>query len=110
ASDLLEVDLFERRGQDADAVALPSGGDAVGDESRRVVSAGAGDRLDARVRLELDAARSRELRRRPGRDDLASEQDRHTVADELDLGEQVRVEENGDAAAAQLLEQQPHGA
>src|SRR5258706_307956 len=41
-----------------------------------------------------------------GRDDVAVEQDRDAVADELDLGKQVRVEEDGDAAALQVLEQQ----
>ncbi len=45
----------------------------------------------------------------PGGDDLAAEQDRDAVADELDLGEQVRVEQDGDAAVAQLLEQQADG-
>src|SRR5437870_2716054 len=60
---------------------------------------------DAGRGLDLDAPGARELCRRPGRDDLTREQDRDAVADELDLGEQVRVQEDGDAAAAQALEQ-----
>ena len=45
--------------------------------------------------------------RRACRDKLAPEQDRDAVADELDLREQVRVEQHGDPAPTQLLEQQP---
>ena len=52
----------------------------------------------------------RELLGRPLGDDLAAEQDDHPVADELDLAEQVRVEEDGDAAGAHLLEQLADGA
>jgi hypothetical protein len=52
----------------------------------------------------------RQLRGCAGRDDLAVEEDRNAVAHELDLGEQVRVQEDRDAAPAQLLEQQPDGA
>ena len=53
------------------------------------------------------AARARELRGRARRDDLAGQQDRDAVADELDLGEQVRVEKHRDASPAELFEQQP---
>ena len=41
----------------------------------------------------------------PGLDQAAAGDDRDPVADQLDLAQQVRVEQNGDAATAQLLEQ-----
>jgi hypothetical protein len=61
------------------------------------------------VCLELDAAWTREFVRRAGCDNLAAEQDRDTVADQLDLGEQMRVQKHGHATAAQLLEEQTNG-
>ena len=61
------------------------------------------------VRLDLDTARPRKFSGRPGRHDLAAEQDDDAVTDELDLAQQVRVEQHGDAAPLQLLEQRPHG-
>src|SRR5205823_112732 len=54
-------------------------------------------------------ARPRKLSGRPSRHDLAAEQDDDAVTDELDLAQQVRVEQHGDAAPLQLLEQRPHG-
>ncbi len=41
----------------------------------------------------------------PGLDQTPAGDDRDPVADQLDLAQQVRVEQDGDAAAAQLLEQ-----
>src|SRR5581483_5362578 len=43
-------------------------------------------------------------------DELSPEQDRDAVADELDLGQEVRVEEHGDALFAQALEEDAYGA
>src|SRR5262249_41619091 len=50
------------------------------------------------------------VRGRTRSNDSAGQQDRDTVADELYLAEQVRVQQDGDAAAAQLLQQRPDGA
>src|SRR5262249_49545873 len=55
--------------------------------------------------LELDPTRPRELAGRAGGDDLTRTQDRDPVAHELDLGEQVRVEQDGNATVTLLLEQ-----
>ena len=44
----------------------------------------------------------------PGGDELAAGDDRHAVAHELDLREQVRVQQHGHAALAQALEQRAH--
>ena len=60
--------------------------------------------------LDLDAARPAQLRRRPGGDQLAAGDDRHAIAHELDLRQQVGVQQHGHAAVAQVLEQPPHGA
>ena len=60
--------------------------------------------------LDLDAARPAQLLRRPGGDHLAAGDDRHAVAHQLDLRQQVRVQQHGHAAVAQVLEQPPHGA
>jgi len=68
------------------------------------------DAADTLVRFKLDAARAGQLCGRPRGDELAAEQDRDAVADELDLREQVRVEQDGDATAAQFLEEQAYGA
>jgi hypothetical protein len=54
-------------------------------------------------------ARRGELVRAPGGHDAALVDDDHPVADELDLGQQVGVEEDGDAAPAQLLQDLAHG-
>ena len=59
--------------------------------------------------LDLDAARLRELGRRARRHHLAARDHRHPVAHQLDLGQQVRVEQHGDAAVAQRLQQLAHG-
>src|SRR5256885_4418063 len=45
-SDRLEVRVLEGGGQHTDAVDLPSGRDRLGDESRRVLTRGALDRMD----------------------------------------------------------------
>src|SRR5581483_3745193 len=99
----------ERRGEDADAEDLAARRDCLGDETRRILARRALDRARALVGLELDAARPRQLGGRPCGDDLATEQDRHAVAHELDLREQMRVEQYGDTAFAQILEQEPDG-
>ena len=44
--------------------------------------------------LDLDPARARELGRRPALDDLAADEDRDPVADQLDLAEQVRAQQH----------------
>ena len=58
--------------------------------------------------LDLDAARVRELGGRARRDHLAARDDRHAVAHQLDLGQQVRVQQHRDAARAQRLQQLAH--
>ena len=50
-----------------------------------------------------------ELRRRARRPRARRRDDGHAVAHELDLGEQVGVQQHGDAALAQRLEQRAHG-
>ena len=49
-----------------------------------------------------------QVRRAALLDQPALGDDRHPVADQLDLAQQVRVEQNGDVAAAQLFEQVAH--
>ena len=91
----LEIRVLERRREDPDAVDLPARRDRFGNEPRRILPGGSLDRPCPLVGLELDPARPRELGGRPGGDDLARAEDRDAVADELDLGEQVRVEQDG---------------
>ena len=59
-------------------------------------------------RLDLDAARARQLVRAALGQQLAVVDDRHAVAHALDLAEQVGVEQHGDAAPAQLGQQVAH--
>src|SRR5439155_15876223 len=105
APDGLDVDLLQRRRADAHAVDLPAVTDELLHELRDVVAAGVAVYLGPSIRVDLDAARARELRGRSRSDDLAREQDHDAVADELDLAQQMRVQQHGDAAASKLLEQ-----
>jgi hypothetical protein len=75
------------------------------DDLRRLCVARALEELDPARRLDLDPARALEVRRAPLLDQLAIGDDRHPVADQLDLAEQVRVEQHCDVAAAQLFQQ-----
>src|SRR3954447_147611 len=101
----LEIRVLQRGREDADAVDAPARRDRFRDETGRIVPRGALDRAGPLVGLELDSARPREGCGRAGGDDLAGAQDRDTVAHELDLREEVRVEQNGDTAVTHLLEQ-----
>ena len=56
AADCLEVGLFERRGQDADAVDLAAGRDQLRDEPRRVLTRGAFEQARPVVGLDLHTA------------------------------------------------------
>jgi hypothetical protein len=64
---------------------------------------------DAVLRLNLDATRARQVLRPAGGNDPSAREDHDPVADELDLAEQVRVEQNADLTPAQLLEQRANG-
>src|SRR5207244_9541792 len=75
ASDRLEVDLLERRAEQPDAVDSLAVRDEAGDELRDLVPARRLVGADAVLRLDLDAARPRQLRGRPGGDDAPVEQD-----------------------------------
>src|SRR6266540_6168907 len=110
AADRLEVDLLERRAEEANAVDALAGGDELRDEPRDVFAARSLVGADAACGLDLDAARLRQLRGRAGGDDASVEQDRDPVADELDLAQEVRVEEDRDAAVPEPLEQLAYGA
>src|SRR4029079_18627676 len=109
ASDGLEVGVLKGRGKDTHAVDVAPGPDQLGDEPRHVL---AGALVDLRplVRLDLDPARSAQLRRRALAYHLTAQQDHDAVADELDLAQQVRIEQDRGATALQLLQQLPHRA
>src|SRR6266550_4292525 len=106
--DHLEVDILERRGDDANAVDLLTRGDELAHDPRHVVAARVGEALRAGGSVDLDSALVAQVVRRAGRDDPTVVDDHDAVADELDLREQVRVEQYRDSALAQLLEQATH--
>ena len=80
----------------------------------RARSAGCPRAWPARTSASRGRCRPRRRRRalsscrRARRDDLAAGDDRHAVADQLDLRQQVRVQQHRDAALAQVLEQLAH--
>src|SRR4051794_23939323 len=83
----LEVDLLERRGEDAHAVDRVPGASQGGHDPGRVLPPSLRIELHALVGLDLDTPRARELRRSPGGHEGALRDDRHVVAHQLDLAE-----------------------
>ena len=105
-----EVGLLEGGAEElhlVDALALV---DEVGDEPRRVLPRGLGIEMAAAVGLDLDASGASQFVGRAFGDKAAAGDDRDAVADELDLAEQMRVEEDGDSSRAEVLEQPADGA
>src|SRR5919204_5926325 len=91
-ADRLEVDLLERRGEDAHTVDAPAGRDELLDEARHTLAVDVLVQPYPLVGLDLDAAWPGEVARRPLGDDAAAAENRHPVAYELDLAQQVRVQ------------------
>src|SRR5580765_7310828 len=104
-TDRLQVDVLEGGREHADAVDLLALGNEAGDDRGHVVARGALEQTDAGRRLHLDTACARQIRWRSLGDESPPRDDRHAVADQLDLAQQVRVEQDGVAARPQLLEQ-----
>ena len=103
--DGLEVDLLEGRLQNANAVDELAGGNQVGHDLGHVLATDAFVAPDAAVDVDLDAPRLREVCRSTLGDDAPAGEDDDAVADELDFAQKVRVEEDGDAASPELLEE-----
>jgi hypothetical protein len=102
--DRVEVDVLEGAAQHAHLVDGLAGRDEVGDDPRRVLTARAVEVPHAGCRLDLHPARARELVRATGGDHGAGGEDRHAVAHQLDLAEQMRVQQHGDAPPAELFQ------
>ena len=90
---------------DAHAVDALARGDQRARRSAATSSRPASGNGASRPRGRPPRRRPRQLVRRARRDGAAAGDDRDPVADELDLAEQVRVQQDRDAAAAQLLEE-----
>ncbi len=108
--DRLQVGVLERGAQDPHLVHVLARRDEVAHDARRLFARGVREPPRPVRRLDLHPAVAAELARRARPDQLAASDDRHAVAHELDLRQQVRVEQHRDALATQVLEQPPHGA
>ena len=102
--------VLQRGGEHAHAEDVLAGVDQLAHDPRGVLAAGAGEDARAGARLHLHAARPGEVRGRARGHHLAVVDDRHAVAHELDLRQQVGVEQHADAALAQPFEQAAHRA